>query len=318
LAGRGFFSSGLNFLETADGRCAKTLELDDRVSLEPNPSEMNTLFRPAPTEAYANGAAQLPSPWAHALHKPVFITFLVPFLAAWITSLLGIRFGPLEVSVWFMAATTSLVGLARRLPAQNIVASATLIGAISLGISVVGEKTGIPFGPRTYTPTLGAKIWAVPCSIPLLWLVVVINARGVARLIMRPWRKTSYYGFRVIGLSALLAVLFDAGLEPFAAQAGHYWFWTTHSTVLNWYSAPWANFLGWFVTVLAILGFTTPWLINKQPLKQPTDFHPLVVWLLLNLHFATGSALAHSWTAVAVGLLANTAVTVYTVRGGRW
>jgi len=288
------------------------------VSLDPNSSEMNTLFKPAPAEVYADGAAQLPSPWAHALHKPVFIVFLVSILAAWVALLLGIWFGPLEILIWFMAATTSVVGLARRLPEQNIIASATLIGAIALGISVVSEKTGVPFGPRTYTATLGAKILAVPWSIPLLWLVVIINARGVARLIMRPWRKTSYYGFRVIGLSGLLAVLFDAGLEPFAARAGRYWFWTTHTIVLNWYSAPWANFLGWFVTVLAILGFATPWLINKQPLKQPTDYHPLVVWLLLNLHFATGSVLVHSWAAVAVSLAANTVVTVYTVRGARW
>ena len=211
-----------------------------------------------------------------------------------------------------------MVGLARRLPEQNIAVSAALIGAISLGISVVGEKTGVPFGRRTYTPTLGAKILAVPWSIPLLWLVVVVNARGVARLILRPWRKTNYYGFRVIGLSGLLAVLLDAGLEPFAARVLHYWFWNTHANVLDWYSAPWANFLGWYVTVLAILGFSTPWLINKQPLKQPTDYHPLVVWLMLNFHFATGDALEHSWAAVALSLLANAVMTVYAVRGARW
>jgi len=279
---------------------------------------MSSLFKPAPTEVFAEGAAQLPSAWAHALHKPVFIAFLVSFLAAWIALLLGIRFGPLEILLWFMAATTSVVGLARRLPEQNIAVSAALIGAISLGISVVGEKTGVPFGRRTYTPTLGAKILAVPWSLPLLWLVVVVNARGVARLILRPWRKTNYYGFRVIGLSGLLAVLLDAGLEPFAARVLHYWFWNTHANVLNWYSAPWANFLGWYVTVLAILGFSTPWLINKQPLKQPTDYHPLVVWLMLNFHFATGDALEHSWAAVALSLLANAVMTVYAVRGARW
>ena len=279
---------------------------------------MSSLFKPAPAEVFAEGAAQLPSAWAHALHKPVFIAFLVSFLAAWIALLLGIRFGPLEILLWFMAATTSVVGLARRLPEQNIAVSAALIGAISLGISVVGEKTGVPFGRRTYTPTLGAKILAVPWSLPLLWLVVVVNARGVARLILRPWRKTNYYGFRVIGLSGLLAVLLDAGLEPFAARVLHYWFWNTHANVLNWYSAPWANFLGWYVTVLAILGFSTPWLINKQPLKQPTDYHPLVVWLMLNFHFATGDALEHSWAAVALSLLANAVMTVYAVRGARW
>src|SRR5712671_638623 len=187
--------------------------------------KMNPLFKPAPTEVFVDGLAQLPSPWAHALHKPVFIAFLVGFAAAWTALLLGIPLAWLESGFWLMTAATSVVGLARRLPEQNIVVSAALIGLISLGICLVGERTGVPFGPRAYLSPLGAKILGVPWSIPLLWLVVVINARGVARLIMRPWRKTTYYGFHVIGLACLLAVGFDAGLEPFATGARHYWFW---------------------------------------------------------------------------------------------
>ena len=86
----------------------------------------------------------------------------------------------------------------------------------------------------------------------------------------------------------------------------------------GWYSAPWVNSLGWFVTALGILAFTTPWLINKQPVKQPTDYHPLVIWLLLNLYFATGNALQHLWFAVLFALVANVIATIYAVRGARW
>jgi uncharacterized membrane protein len=135
---------------------------------------------------------------------------------------------------------------------------------------------------------------------------------------MRPWRKTSHDGFRVIGLACLLGVLFDAALEPFATRVKHLWYWQTPAAVLNWYSAPWTNFLGWLVTALGILGFTTPWLINKQPLKQPTDYHPLAVWLLLNFYFTTGSALQQLWPAVAFSLVANVIVTIYAVRGATW
>jgi len=185
-------------------------------------------------------------------------------------------------------------------------------------IAVVAQKTRVPFGPRAYTDALGGKIFGVPWPMPFVWLAVIVNVRGVARLILRPWRKTTYYGFWVIGLAGVLAVLFDTGLEPFASRAKHYWFWEMSANVLSWYSAPWVNFLGWFVTVLGILGFTTPWLINKQPVKQPTDYHPLVLWLLLNLYFATGNALQQLWFAVAFGLVANVLVTAYAVRGARW
>ena len=283
---------------------------------------MKPLFKPAPTAVFAGGVAQLPSPWAHKTHKPVFIAFLVCFAVAWVTLLPGVSFSVgwrwLEGLFWLLAAVTSLLGLARRLPEQNLFMATTLITAISFIITVIAEKTRVPFGPRGYTDALGGKVFGVPWPMPLLWLVVVVNSRGVARLILRPWRKTTYYGFWVIGLAGMLAVLFDASLEPFATRSRHYWFWETHVHVPGWYSAPWVNYLGWFVSALGILAFTTPWLINKQPVKQPTDYHPLVLWLFLNLYFATGNALQHLWFAVAFSLVVNVLVTAYAVRGARW
>ena len=283
---------------------------------------MSLLFKPAPDAVFAGGVAQLPSPWANRAHKPVFIAFLVWFAVAWVTLLLDVSFSEdwrwMEGLFWLLAAATSLLGLARRLPGQNVLMAATLIVAIAFTIAVVAEKTRVPFGPRVYTDALGGKIFGVPWPMPLLWLVVIVNGRGVARLILRPWRKTTYYGFWVIGLACLLAVVFDAGLEPFATRARHYWFWETHVSVPSWYSAPWVNYLGWFVTTLGVLGFTTPWLINKQPVKQPTDYHPLVLWQLLNLYFATGNALQQLWFAVAFSLGVNALVTAYAVRGARW
>jgi uncharacterized membrane protein len=280
---------------------------------------MNPLFKPAPDEVFAHGVAQPSSPWVGPLHKPVFIAFLVSFGVAWISLWLEIPFAErgLEWVFWLAAATTSVVGLARRLPAQNVLMSSLLIGAISLGISVAAEETGIPFGLRVYTGALGPKVLGVPWSVPLIWLVVIVNARGVARLVMRPWRKTTYYGFRVIGLACLLAVLFDAGLEPFAVRVKSYWLWETRGHVLSWYSAPCVNSLGWFVSALAILGLATPWLINKQPAKQPADYHPLVLWLLLNSYFATGNASHRLWPAVSLTLVANAIVTIFAVRGAR-
>src|SRR6266403_1983918 len=99
---------------------------------------MNPLFKPAPTDGFSGGVAQLPSPWAHTTHKPVFIAFLVSFAVAWVTLLLGVAFSEewlwLEGLFWLLAAATSLLGLARRLPEQNVFMAATLIAAISCTI----------------------------------------------------------------------------------------------------------------------------------------------------------------------------------------
>src|SRR2546423_1412866 len=143
---------------------------------------MNSLFKPAPTEVFAGGVAQLPSPWAHSLHKPVFIAFLVCFASVWVTLLFGIRIAAewrwLEGLFWLLAAATSLVGLARRLPGQNVAMSSALVTVLSGGVAAIATKTGVPFGPRRYTDALGAMILGVPWSIPLLWLLVIVNGRG--------------------------------------------------------------------------------------------------------------------------------------------
>jgi hypothetical protein len=128
------------------------------------------------------------------------------------------------------------------------------------------------------------------------------------------------YGFWVIGLTCLLMVIFDFGLEPFATRVNHYWVWRAPKTVPAWYDAPWVNFLGLAVTALLILAFTTPWLINKNKSsdKTPVDFLPLGVWLSLNLLLAVGNATHQLWWAVGFTLAASFVVALFAWRGARW
>jgi uncharacterized membrane protein len=275
---------------------------------------------PPGTEISGPATALLPSPWAHVIHKPLFIAFLLCFAFGWTTLVLGASpdWPWIDPLLWTLAAAASMVGLSRRLPEQNVLMSAAIIAGLSLGIAVVGDRTAIPYGPRVYSDHLGGWILGVPWPVPLMWIAIMVTGRGVARLIMRPWRKTTYYGFWVIGLTCLLALWLDIGLEPFAARVKRYWLWQASPDVWHWHSAPWTNFLGWFVTAVSILGFTTPWLINKQPVKQPTDYHPLVVWLLLNFYFATGNALHQMGSAAGLSLAGCAIATVYAVRGARW
>jgi hypothetical protein len=78
------------------------------------------------------------------------------------------------------------------------------------------------------------------------------------------------------------------------------------------------NFLGWAVGTLLILAFITPSLIDKKKVKHPPDYQPLIIWLLLNLFFATG-VLAHGlWPAAAAILAGSVLVTVFAIRGAKW
>lgn len=209
------------------------------------------------------------------------------------------------VGVLLVVATAStLVSLTRTLQVQNVCVTAAFILVIAAAVLFLDAKTAIPFGPMIFTANSGEQIFsALPLTPLLLWLAVILNCRGVARLILRPWRKLRTYGFRVIGLTCLLTVLFDLGLEPFATRAHRFWIWDVASAAPGWFAAPWVNFLGWAMTTLLILAFTTPWLINKMPSgKRPPDIHPLFLWLTLNLYLAASLATHQLWPATATVL----------------
>jgi uncharacterized membrane protein len=219
-----------------------------------------------------------------------------------------------------LAGATMVAGLGMQLPGQNVILAALGIAFIAGGVQTIGALTAIPFGPFVYTERMGQELFhPLPWSAPVLWIVVLLASRGVARLCLRPWRKTRTYGFRLIGLTAFFAVLFDFGLEPWATAVRHFWIWKPTKIPLAWYGAPCVNFVGWALTALLILAFVTPALINKKPVKQhPPDYHPLVVWVLLNLLLLAGAATSGLWAAAVVVLAETVVAGVFAVRGGRW
>ena len=226
-----------------------------------------------------------------------------------------------EALLLFTATLATLVALARQLPAQNAFLGAGIIALIGSVSHSLGTTTAIPFGPFTYTTEAGPRLLNILAwPMPFVWIVAVLNSRGVARLILRPWRKLRAYGFWLIGITVALTVLFDAGLEPFAAVVKRYWMWQPTRISLTWGSAPVTNFLGWLLTSLLILAFATPALIDKRARQgsRPPDYHPLGIWLLAMIFFATGAALRELWLPVAYCAVTSVVVTVFAIRGARW
>jgi putative membrane protein len=212
-----------------------------------------------------------------------------------------------------------MVSLSRQLPAQNVFLAAIIIAFFAAGVETLGALTGIPFGPFIYTDSAGPQLFhPLPVVIPLVWIMAILSSRGVGRIMLRPWRKTRAYGYWLMGVTATLVVFLDVGLEPFASRVKHYWLWHPTKLGLDWYGAPLPNFLGWAVTVLIILAFVTPALINKKPAKHPRDYLPLIIWLLFNIAFAAGSLSQGLWTAAIVILIGSVVVTTFAVRGARW
>jgi uncharacterized membrane protein len=219
-----------------------------------------------------------------------------------------------------LAALSTLTALARQLQWQYVLTAASICalwGAVAHGFSA---NTGLPFGPFTYGPDAGPQFFnQVPWTVPVLWLVVLFNSRGVGRLILRPWRKLKSYGFWLIGCTVVLSGLFDLGMDPFLSRWQHYWLWAPTKLRVTWAGAPLTNFLGWMFVTLLILAFATPVLIKKQPgSRSPSDYHPLVLWVGGMVLFAVVAGRQGLWPAVGLDVVAVAVATVAAVRGGRW
>ena len=262
------------------------------------------------------------SGWAPKVHRVLFVLFLIQWALVW-ASLWLLR-PPFGDARWpdgllvLLTTATLLASLTCHLPGQNVMLASLVIALIAGGVMTLGASTAIPFGPFVYTDAIGQQLFhPLPWAVPMVWLIALLASRGVARLALRSWRNTTNYGYWLIGTATLLVVLLDIGLEPFATQVKHFWKWDPSRIRLDWYTAPCVNFLGWAVSSLVILAFVTPALINKKPMKQPPpDYHPLAVWLLLNLLFATGAAVNQLWLAMTVISLSSLTVAVFAVRGG--
>lgn len=236
--------------------------------------------------------------------------FLVMAALVWVRLVLGTRNSSggewPEACLLLVAAGSTLLSLSRQLPAQSVMLGATSVLLLSALILGINATTGIPFGSVVFTRAAGPAMLGLPWPFPFLWLVFLLNARGTARLLLQPWRRSHWYGFLVIGLAAILMVLLYMGLEPLAIGIKGYWHWPAERSFLIWYTVPWSHFVGWGFTALVILLAITPTLINKRPVALPPDYHPLLLWGTFNLLFFTSAAVHCLWAAAGLTLLQMT------------
>lgn len=232
-----------------------------------------------------------------------------------------IRFAALvDSALIVLAAAATLAALWRRLPLQNVALAAGGIALVGSAFSALGVRTSMPFGPLAYGAGSGPLIFkTLPWSIPLFWVVIVLNSRGVARVILRPWRKNKSYGYRVIGLTAILVLLFDIALEPFAFRVKQLWLWLPTTLRLTWQGTPIISFVSWgFITAL-ILFFVSPALIVKKPRpKTGPELHPLCLWLGAIALCAAGCAAQGLWTATIVNAVIGIGAAIFAIRGAMW
>ena len=249
------------------------------------------------------------------------VMFVVVALTLVTTLKLPGKPGWAEAVLVFLTATATVISLAGHLPMQQVLLGAGIVAVVGGLAHGLAAATAIPFGPLQFLDPAGPKLLGyLAWPMPVIWVIAVLNSRGVARLILRPWRKTRRYGFWLLSMTALLAVLFDLALEPFATLARKFWLWLPTKLPFTWFEAPITNLVGWILVVLLILAFATPCLINKQqrPRLSTPDYHPLIVWLLSMVLFGLGTFAHGIWLAGAFSAGTGLLVTAFALRGARW
>lgn len=161
-----------------------------------------------------------------------------------------------------LGLTTTMIAALRVWPVQNCVVIACGLGAIGWGAHLLSSRFGFPFGSISFSAT-SATTFRPGSSwfIPWLWIVVVLNSRGTAQCILRPWHKrrtfNSHYGYWLLIVTVLLAVIFDLALEGYAVNVGQYWAWPSAFAQAG-FPAPWTNAAGWALTTIVTLLYSLP------------------------------------------------------------
>jgi putative membrane protein len=147
------------------------------------------------------------------------------------------------VVVGSFAATTANAVLRWGLPRATT--AATITAASTTLVERIGTRTGLPFGRYEYTRALQPQIAGVPAIVPLAWFAMGVPAREAAHAALGPRPRPATR--IVLGAAALTA--WDLFLDPQMVGEG-YWRWARRGVYRG---IPLSNFVGWFVTSLAVM-----------------------------------------------------------------
>jgi hypothetical protein len=225
--------------------------------------------------------------------------------------------GWLDASLLILAMAFTVAGLTRELPVQNAIMAGASVAFMSALVWIIGAKTGIAFGPVLEADRFGSRmIGILSWPIPVLGVVIVLNSRQVARLILRRWPDLSNRGLWTIGLASVLALAIDTALEAYAVGSQKFWVRGSSGTASTWRGVPWYSFFIMPAVTALILVVCVPWLVDKRGTNtRAVNLYPLWLWFAVDLFLNTGNAAHGFWDCVAVGLVIAMVVGALSVRG---
>ena len=197
----------------------------------------------------------------------------------------------IPVPIVTVAATVLVVAcMLRAHGLWGTMAFLVLVLAIPFGSEFLGVLTGFPYGTYAYTSLVGPRVFGmVPVFIFIAWIHIAYLAIATTTL---TFGRSSVW---LAPLDGLLAVAWDAMVDPLAARAG-FWSWQAQG---GFYGVPLSNFAGWFlvVTLLSVLARAVWSRDARAPAGTPGSVAAILPALLL------GSAASFGVLAWAAGFV---------------
>lgn len=141
--------------------------------------------------------------------------------------------------------TTATARAARRWGGRRAGLTAAGVAVATAVVERIGVRTGVPFGRYGYTAALRPQVARVPVIVPLAWFAMALPAREAAHTALGS--HSTAVGRVALGSAALTA--WDLFLDPQMVGEG-YWGWARRG---RYRGIPVTNFVGWFVTGLAVM-----------------------------------------------------------------
>jgi hypothetical protein len=203
-----------------------------------------------------------------------------------------------EALLLVAALLVTVSTLALQVSLQSALMAAGVIGLVGGSAHWISYVTGVPFGPLQFPHAYGATPFQEWFFVPaVIWVVLLLNARGLARLILEGASKHPHHGYHLLALSILLMVAMAMSIEPFASTVHHYWLWGETRLPVTWQGVPLSCLFAW-ATVSVIGSFAAgPFLIDKHPRPRPPAREPAWIWALSSGLFAVGTAVHGLWPA---------------------
>ena len=230
-----------------------------------------------------------------------FIGFCLVFARPWCPGLLSSNNSRPEGLLLALTVAFTLASLARQLPGQTVLLAALGIGSFGFALQALSSLAGLPMG--LLQPGQGsAPEFGLPLALgaALIWIVVILNSRGVAQLILRRRRRSAAYGLWLLGLSVALAIVLAACLSLFASRLMPPHDFKAAALSLEDLKSLGVRLPCWLVGALLALAWITVILINKKSDAPRPILQPLFIWLLSSALLWSGQpAEPLKWAAAA-------------------